>query len=67
MTVAELIAFLQTQPQDLQVLYQCYSEGALLEAEDIKVESWQPAREDKWVHRQRPDRESQSYLVFPGN
>ena len=37
MTVAELIAFLQTQPQDLPVAYRCFSEQVLLEPDDIRI------------------------------
>lgn len=67
MTVAELIAFLQTQPHDLPICYGLYSEQCLLKAGDIKVEEHGMPREDGWVHYKRPDRPSQKYLVFPGN
>lgn len=67
MTVAELIAFLQTQPQDVQVAYECYSEWCLLQAGDIKGAELCEPRADGWVHRKRPDRPTQTYLVLPGN
>ena len=67
MTVAELIAFLQTQPQDLQVCYGLYSEQCLLKVEDIAVEELGMPRPDGWVHHKRPDRPSQKYLCLPGN
>jgi hypothetical protein len=67
MTVAQLIAFLQTQPQDLPVAYCCYSEQVLLEADDIRlVEACKP-RPDGWIQDKRPDKETQMYLLFPGN
>lgn len=37
MTVRELIAHLQTLPQDYLVAYQCCSDSAKLEAEEITV------------------------------
>ena len=67
MTVAELIEFLKTQPQDIQVAYRLYSERCLLETDFISVESLCGAREDGWVHLSRPDKPTRQYLVFPGN
>ena len=67
MTVKELIAFLQTQPQDLQVAYRLFSEFCLLEPEHIGVDSLCPPRPDGWVACRRPDKPTQEYLVFPGN
>ena len=67
MTVAELIAMLQTQPQDVQVAYQIFSEQCLLEADDVRlVEACKP-RDDGWIQDKRPDKETQTYLLFPGN
>lgn len=67
MTVAELIEFLQTQPQDLQVIYACYSENDLLQADEIRiVEACEP-RPDGWVANKRPDKPTRTYLCFPGN
>jgi len=67
MTVAELIEFLKTQPQDIQVAYQCYSENLLLDVDDIGVEKLCNVRNDGWVANFREDKPSQDYLVFPGN
>lgn len=67
MTVAELIAHLQTQPQELQVAYHLFSECALMEAKEISVQEMCVARPDGWIHEKRPDKPSQTYLVFPGN
>jgi hypothetical protein len=67
MTVAELIAFLQTQPQGLSVAYEIHSEACLLETNDIQVFSACPPREDGWIHDARPDKPTQDYLMFPGN
>ena len=67
MTVAELIAFLQTQPQDLQVAYERNSEQCLLEANELHQEVCCEPRADGWIHDQRPDKATQTYLMFPGN
>lgn len=67
MTVAELIVFLLTQPQDLLVAYQIYSEQALLEPGDISVVRACHPRADGWIHNKRPDRPTREYLMFPGN
>lgn len=67
MNVAELIDLLKTQPQDLQVIYLCYSEAVLLEAEDIYVGEACEPRLDGWVQNKRPDMPTRKYLVFPGN
>lgn len=67
MTVAELIEFLKTQPQDLQVVYGKYSEQCLMTVEEIEVKEYGMPRPDGWVHYKRPDQPSQKYLAFPGN
>jgi len=67
MTVKELILVLQGQPQDLQVVYRCYSEWCLLEARHIGVEALCEPRPDGWVANRRPDKPTQDYLAFPGN
>jgi len=67
MTVAELIEFLKLQPQDLQVIYRCYSEKSLLEASEICVGEACEPRPDGWVQNKRPDMPTQEYLIFPGN
>ena len=67
MKVHELIAFLQTQPQELHIVYQCYSEHALLESTKIEILNLCYPRPDGWVEYERPDKPTQPYLVFPGN
>lgn len=67
MKVHELIAFLQTQPQDIDVAYQCYSEQVLLRSDLIHVETLCAARADGWIENGRPDKDGVRYLVFPGN
>jgi len=65
MTVAELINFLKQQPQDIQVVYEIYSEQKLLEIDEIEIKLLSLPRKDGWVHDQRPDKPTQTYLVFP--
>jgi len=67
MTVAEFIAFLQKQPQELRVAYRCYSEQCLLEAEDIEISDKCEPRFDGWVQNKRPDKPIETYLLLPGN
>jgi hypothetical protein len=67
MTVAELIAYLQTQPQDMQVAYDCCSEHCLLEARDIRHYEACDPRPDGWIQRKRPDMPVRTYLMLPGN
>ena len=67
MTVSELIDFLKTQPQDLQVAYDLHSEHCLLEPQDIRVMDACEPRPDGWVARERPDKPKQTYLMLPGN
>ena len=68
MTVGELISVLQTKPPHLLVVYRCFSEWSLLEADEIEVrELRSPPRLDGWVHDRRPDKPTQEYLTLPGN
>lgn len=67
MTVEELINHLEGFPKDLQVVFQCHSEYLLLEARDIGIAELCEPRPDGWVHDKRPDKETQDYVVFPGN
>lgn len=67
MTVAELIYFLQTQPQTLQVAYNCCSEHCLLDSKDVRVTEACEARPDGWIQRLRPDKPAVKYLMLPGN
>lgn len=67
MNVAELIAILQTKPQDMQVAYCMYSEHCVLDSEDIRIiEACEP-RPDGWIQNKRPDMPTQAYVLFPGN
>lgn len=67
MTVAELIAFLQQQPQDMQVAYRLYSEQTLLDVADIYTLELCEPRADGWIQNRRGDMPKRKYLVFPGN
>ena len=67
MKVSDLIEYLQTQPQHLDVIYACCSEYVMLRAEEIKVEEHCEARPDGWVHTKRCDKPERTYLVLPGN
>ena len=67
MTVSELIGFLRTQQQDSQVAIRMYSEYILLDVEGIVAMDLCKPRSDGWVQNKRPDKETQTYLVFPGN
>lgn len=66
-TVARLIAHLQTLPQTAPVAYRLHSEQILMELKDIHVKKLCKEREDGWVHDARPDKPTQTYVVFPGN
>lgn len=67
MTVKELIAILQSKPQDIQVAYRCHSEWVLLQAKEIGVYALCAPRADGWVADARPDKPKQDYLTLPGN
>jgi hypothetical protein len=67
MTVAELILFLQKQPQDLQVAFRLCSEQCLLTEEEIKIAEACVPRSDGWIQNRRADMPTQEYLMFPGN
>lgn len=67
MNVKELIEFLQTQPQDLPVAFEKYSEQCLLEKGDIRIQILGDDRPDGWVPNRRDDMPTRTYLVFPGN
>lgn len=66
MTVKDLIKFLKTKPQHLQVGYSCMSEYALLDEKDIEIMDAGEVRPDGWIARQRPDKLVETYLMFPG-
>ena len=67
MTVAELIEFLQAQPQELPVAYRCCSEQSLLEASDIGITYGCMPRPDGWIQNKLGDMPTQPYLMLPGN
>lgn len=67
MLVKDLIKFLERQPQDIPVAFECCSEQLLLKESDIEIEKLCLPRNDGWVQNARPDRAVQEYLVFPGN
>lgn len=67
MTVAELIEFLKTQPQELPVCHGMYSEFLMLDKDKVEIMELGLPRPDGWVAWDRPDRPSQKYLVLPGN
>jgi len=66
-TVSDLIEFLKKQQQDIPVACLLYSEGVLLSLDKIKVVQACMPREDGWVPNERPDSQTQTYLMFPGN
>jgi hypothetical protein len=67
MKVADLIEFLQKQPQDLEVAIEMYSEQCLLDAAEIEIKDLCEPRQDGWIQNKRPDMPTRTYLVFPGN
>ena len=67
MTVKELIEILNTYDQTLPVAYSSHSVYVLLDDSNIMTKNLCEARPDGWVHHERKDKPSVSYLVFPGN
>lgn len=67
MTVADLIEFLQKQPQDLLVAYQLFSEQCLLDPDKIMIKELCRPRADGWIQNKRADMPTRQYLLFPGN
>lgn len=67
MTVRELIRYLESFDQDLPIVYELHSEYRLLEAQNIRVRSLHPARNDGWVHSFDHTQHTVPYLIFPGN
>ena len=66
-TVKDLIVHLCKLPQGLPVAYALHSEYCLLELKDIEIVALCEPRPDGWVQRERPDKLSIEYVVFPGN
>lgn len=67
MNVAELIEFLELQPKGLTVIYQCCSESAVLEVDQMYIGEACEPRPDGWVQNKRPDMPTRRYLILPGN
>lgn len=67
MKVSELIEFLKTQPQGLDVAFRCCSEQCLMTADEITITEECEPRPDGWIQNARPDKPKQQYLMFPGN
>lgn len=67
MKVFELIDFLRQQPQNIPVAYYRWSEQCMLEAKEINLCALGAARPDGWIQNARPDKDTELYLVFPGN
>jgi hypothetical protein len=66
MTVAQLIAELQTFPQDLLVAYRLFSEHCLVEARSLGIVDLCYPRPDGWIQNKRPDMPTMKYLLLPG-
>ena len=67
MKVSDLIEYLQTQPQHLDVVYCCHSEHCVLQGDAIKIENLCEPRPDGWVQDRRGDKPTRPFLVLPGN
>lgn len=67
MTVAELIAYLKTQPQEMLVAYRICSEQCLLSSDEIRFAECCEPRPDGWIEDKRPDKPTKTYLMFPGH
>ena len=67
MIVSELVEFLKKQPQDIKVAYRTCSEQCVLEAITITIVDLCKPRPDGWVQDRRPDMETETYLLLPGN
>jgi hypothetical protein len=67
MIVSELIEILKNYPQDIKVCFEKYSEHRLIEIDDIELVELCSPRPDGWIQNKRLDKETEIYLVFPGN
>ena len=67
MNVSELKKILDKYPDDMMIVYNLFSEQCLLTEENIGIKELSLPRPDGWVENKRPDKESRTYLVFPGN
>jgi hypothetical protein len=66
MTVAELIEYLKTQPQELHVVYQYQdgSESCLLHLSTIEIQELPHPWMDGWIPPYKEGRLTQQYLVL---
>ena len=67
MTIGELREYLKRFDQNLQVVYEVFSEQCILKSDEISVAYHCEPRLDGWVQNYRKDKPSQQYLVLPGN
>lgn len=71
MTVGDLKELIKDCPDDMQIVYRCYSDLAILEQEE--VEQIQAVPRDGWCMRTHPTMSEENkaatrtYLLFPGN
>jgi len=71
MNVKELRELLSQHPDELEILFECFSDYTRLDAEDIEI--GQAVDKGDWLMRSHPtmsqenkDKEN-TYLLFPGN
>ena len=67
MTVKDLREKLDEYPDDMVIGYYLYSEQCVLEEKDIETKELCETRPDGWIQNYRPDKKTQTYLLFPGN
>ncbi len=69
MTVKELIEFLKTKPEELDVAYQCCSEHKILDQDEMEIKELKCPRPDGWIHDtwREEDVPKKKYLLMPGN
>lgn len=71
MNVSELITFLKTLPEDMEVLYENYSDYGILEPKDIEVAKAVP--QNSYVMRSHPTMSAENklkeklFVILPGN
>lgn len=64
MKVKDLIAQLQTYDPEMLVISSLHSEYILLSDLSVDLGKAQPPRPDGWVHRARPDKPTQDYIII---
>lgn len=67
MTVKDLKELLDEYDDNMKIAYRLYSEYCLLEEDELELLKASTPRNDGWVHSLREDKDSQYYLLFPGN